>query len=101
MVPKFVDPGTNVLFGFENDGWLNELKNSVRNCSLARSVRTMFLNRDRSKFTKPGPVKIFRPVLPYVKGSGRPNDEIGIQLTLGSPPQFAVVGERMFARCVA
>jgi hypothetical protein len=66
MVPKFVDPGTNVLFGFENDGWLNELKNSVRNCSFARSVRTMFLNNERSKFTIPGPLKKLRPELPYV-----------------------------------
>ena len=66
IVPKFVDPGTNVLLGFENDVWLNALKNSVLNCNLALSVRTMFLNKDRSKFTKPGPLKRFRPVLPYV-----------------------------------
>ena len=42
-------------FGSPNRGVLNTLKNSVRNCSVHRSVNEKFLNKDRSKFRCPSP----------------------------------------------
>src|SRR5690242_13563208 len=45
---------------------LKRLKNSARNCALARSVTFVFLIRPRSVSKKPGARRMFLPELPNV-----------------------------------
>ena len=49
-----------------NCGVLNRLKNSERNCSMARSVMAVFLKRPKSQLFEPGPRTGRLAELPYV-----------------------------------
>src|SRR5438067_12017730 len=66
------DP-TLALRGFSQFGWLKRLKNSVRNCSLTRSVTLKSLLMPESIFQITGPRKALRPVLPYAPAAGMQN----------------------------
>ena len=44
--------------GLPNCGWLNRLKNSVRNCSARVSVSFVVLMRDASQLNWPGPSRM-------------------------------------------
>ncbi len=61
--------------GLLNCGVLVTLKLSARNCSRRVSLaeRKKSLNRDKSACAVPGPVRIFRPVLPNCCGPGAVN----------------------------
>src|SRR5438128_321681 len=64
ILPK---PGVpTVPPGLEKFTLLNTLKNSARNCSLARSVMLVFLIRPRFVLKNRGPRRIFLPELPNV-----------------------------------
>ena len=58
-------PEKIVALGRSNCGVLKTLKNSVRNWILTCSVIGKSLNREKSKFTRPGPSRMLRPALPY------------------------------------
>src|SRR5262245_59451756 len=63
-------------FGRSNCAMLNRLKHSARNCSCLLSLIRNSLNTEKSKFTRPGPYKMFRPELPYVNGAGVANADV-------------------------
>src|SRR5438046_1353180 len=53
-----------IPFGFPNQGWLNALKASARNCSLTDSVIRKFLDMEKSRFRSDGAFRILGPALP-------------------------------------
>ena len=54
----------------ENCGWLNALKASTRNCSVALLGREKFLKKPRSRLLMPGPRRMLRPELPKEPSAG-------------------------------
>src|SRR5262245_16078762 len=60
--PKLLFPKSRV--GCPQFGWLNALKNSLRNCSCIFSRIRKFLKSARSTTFVPGPVTVDRPALP-------------------------------------
>jgi len=53
-----------VLLGLLNCAWLNELKNSARNCTTCRSVIRVVFNAEISQLNWPGPSRMPVPELP-------------------------------------
>ena len=62
MVPAL--PAPMAAFGRSNCGWLKTLKHSARNWTFKPSLIVNSLKSEKSKFTRPGPYKMFRPALP-------------------------------------
>src|SRR5579863_2386876 len=66
ICPKLPDErsGTLPLLGLLNCGWLNVLKNSVRNCTRCRSVIRVLFNIEKSQLNCPGPWMMPTPEFP-------------------------------------
>src|SRR5262245_33472876 len=95
-------PNAEVLqtaLGLLNSGELVKLKNSARNCSLARSVSEKFLNSDRSEVNRCGPWSRFRPALPYTYCAGRAKLVLTMQLVRCPRPQSDDGGPIRSGRC--
>src|SRR5712692_926983 len=91
-------PSSMKLSGCAKFGWFSKLKNSARNSTRCRSVMANCLRNDTSEKIDPGPSRMFRPALPYVKSSGmgnafKSNQLSGVRCPEGRLP-FAVRLER-------
>src|SRR5947209_9444751 len=74
IVPKLDAAATFELPQFElgvpSSTWLGALNISIRNWSACRSVKRKSLMAEKSRFTCFGPIRLFRPQLPKVPGTG-------------------------------
>src|ERR1700722_16871863 len=62
-----------VALGVPKLVWFSTLKNSARNCRLARSAMAVLLNSEASTSARPGPLYTPRPKFPYVPAVGSLN----------------------------
>src|SRR5208283_3641725 len=63
-------PKTLKLFGNAKFVWLRMLKHSARNWTLSRSLICVAFDKDISRFTVLGPIKLLRPKSPRVPAAG-------------------------------
>src|SRR5712692_5585842 len=62
-----------VEFGLLKCGEFVKLNDSIRSSVVNRSVRGNFRKMEKSRFTRPGPVRMLRPTLPKVAEGGAEN----------------------------
>src|SRR5262245_10609392 len=67
-LPKEGEP--TKLSGKPKFGWLNRLKNSVRNWMVVASLIMVFLTSEKLTFLKLGPSRMLRPELPKLPNGG-------------------------------